>query len=238
MNVSTNLPGGMTHADYNRLVLSKVEFVRVSELPTTYIKEYPTIYIVTKDETSGVMYEYIASTQSWVKYGGDLGIIPITGEEYDALSEEEKNKDVFYLITDRIAYLEDVEVMKGSTATENGKSGLVPAPSTGDTDKFLRGDGTWAEADVSKSFTNITISTSTWTADTTYTDYPYKTNITCSGVDSTYSSQVIFGCEDATGGNFAPINDTTENTVTVYAKEIPENNVVIPLIISRKVVTV
>ena len=32
----------------------------------------------------------------------------------------------------------------GATSITGGASGLVPAPSIGDEDKFLRGDGTWA----------------------------------------------------------------------------------------------
>lgn len=36
-----------------------------------------------------------------------------------------------------------VSVMTGATATEDGSSGLVPAPKAGDQDKFLRGDGAW-----------------------------------------------------------------------------------------------
>ena len=162
LNASTNLPGGMTHADYNRLAGSKVEFIRVNELPTSYIKEYPTIYILMKDDSIGIMYEYNPSTNTWLKYGGDLGIIPITGEEYDNLSEEDKNKDVFYLITDRIAYLEDVSVMKGATAEADGVTGTVPVPKAGDQNKFLRGDGTWAESSGGNSSDNTpyTITTS------------------------------------------------------------------------------
>lgn len=36
-------------------------------------------------------------------------------------------------------------VMTGATAEEAGTSGFVPAPAAGDQNKFLRGDGTWAE---------------------------------------------------------------------------------------------
>lgn len=36
-------------------------------------------------------------------------------------------------------------VMTGATEEEAGKSGLVPTPQAGDQNKFLRGDGTWAE---------------------------------------------------------------------------------------------
>ena len=36
-------------------------------------------------------------------------------------------------------------VMIGATATTAGQAGYVPAPQAGDENKFLRGDGTWAE---------------------------------------------------------------------------------------------
>lgn len=36
-------------------------------------------------------------------------------------------------------------VMKGASADTAGSAGLVPAPQAGDQNKFLRGDGTWAE---------------------------------------------------------------------------------------------
>ena len=35
--------------------------------------------------------------------------------------------------------------MVGATATVDGAAGIVPAPRAGDQEKFLRGDGTWAE---------------------------------------------------------------------------------------------
>ena len=38
------------------------------------------------------------------------------------------------------------EPMAGATAQANGEKGLVPAPLIADRNKFLRGDGTWAEA--------------------------------------------------------------------------------------------
>lgn len=40
-------------------------------------------------------------------------------------------------------------VMTGSDTVTNGTSGLVPAPKIADTDKFLKGDGTWATASAS-----------------------------------------------------------------------------------------
>ena len=40
------------------------------------------------------------------------------------------------------------EVMTGATDEAAGKAGLVPAPQIGDQNKFLRGDGNWAEVPV------------------------------------------------------------------------------------------
>ena len=37
-----------------------------------------------------------------------------------------------------------LERMTGATSAANGKMGLVPAPTSGNQGKFLRGDGTWA----------------------------------------------------------------------------------------------
>lgn len=40
--------------------------------------------------------------------------------------------------------LDGIVAMTGATASADGTSGLVPAPSISDKDKFLKGDGTWA----------------------------------------------------------------------------------------------
>ena len=39
-------------------------------------------------------------------------------------------------------------VMTGATATTAGTEGYVPAPQSGDQNKFLRGDGTWADVEI------------------------------------------------------------------------------------------
>ena len=47
-----------------------------------------------------------------------------------------------------------VGVMQGATASNAGRAGLVPQPSAGDQNRFLRGDGTWASVSNSE-ITNI-----------------------------------------------------------------------------------
>ena len=46
------------------------------------------------------------------------------------------------LVDNRVA---TIPQMTGATSSSNGSAGVVPTPSVGDREKFLRGDGTWAE---------------------------------------------------------------------------------------------
>lgn len=39
-------------------------------------------------------------------------------------------------------------LMIGATENKNGKAGIVPAPTVEDKDKFLKGNGVWAEIDL------------------------------------------------------------------------------------------
>jgi hypothetical protein len=52
-----------------------------------------------------------------------------------------------------------VDPMVGATADADGTSGTVPAPSAGDQNKFLRGDGTWASISVNVDGSDIDIPT-------------------------------------------------------------------------------
>ena len=75
------------------------------------------------------------------------------------------------------------------------------------------------------------VSASTWVSDTTYTDYPYKCVLTCSGVLATDFAEVVLGVTEAVSGNYAPICLTAANSVTIYSKvnttiTIPTINIV------------
>lgn len=41
-----------------------------------------------------------------------------------------------------------VPTMKGASSSTNGSEGLVPAPTAGDQDKYLKADGTWEAINV------------------------------------------------------------------------------------------
>ena len=72
--------------------------------------------------------------------------------------------------------------MGGASASANGSAGLVPAPSTGDQAKFLRGDGTWATANTNVVTTNNGTDGYVVNSVTNDTNNPSQINVTRSYV--------------------------------------------------------
>lgn len=137
---------------------------------------------------------YYDSTQSeWVEIEtGSGGIVELTAQEFSQLTEEEKNANVIYIITDGldggtgeltgiftgthqqwnaltdneravyslVFFTDDYETTTtafvGATSESDGVAGIVPKPLINDRNKFLKGDGTWAEASNVASLSDLT----------------------------------------------------------------------------------
>lgn len=80
-------------------------------------------------------------------------------------------------------------------------------------------------------FTNKSIATSAWSSNSTYTDFPYRAAVACTGVTATMFAEVVLPPADATSGNFAPVCDTYNGGVYIYAKAVPDAAITIPTII-------
>lgn len=83
-------------------------------------------------------------------------------------------------------------------------------------------------------FSNITLETTVWVEDTTYSEFGYKADIPCTGVTADFFSDVTFDVTEAISGNYAPISLTGAGIVTIYAVEQPESTIIIPSIICSK----
>jgi hypothetical protein len=73
---------------------------------------------------------------------------------------------------------------------------------------------------------------SSWVSDNTYTDYSYRCDISCSGVTADMFAEVVFGVDDSTSGNYAPVCETKSNVVSIWSKE--NTTTTIPTIIITK----
>lgn len=84
-------------------------------------------------------------------------------------------------------------------------------------------------------FEDIYVVPNTFTEDATYAGYPYKADIICEGVTADYIPDVIFSNEYVLSGMLAPSAEAGSNIVTIYASEIPEDPISIPVIECRRV---
>lgn len=83
-------------------------------------------------------------------------------------------------------------------------------------------------------FNNTVVDSSSFVADSTYVDFPYRAAVALEGVIASMIPEVTLDLVDATDGNFAPVAQTFNGGVYLYAASPPESDVLIPTIICWK----
>lgn len=86
-------------------------------------------------------------------------------------------------------------------------------------------------------FSNLTLLAEAWSADTTYADYPYKYTLSFAGAMTITSNDVPLVNPDLATielGILAPVALASNGTLTLYASEIPSDNIIIPSIVIIK----
>lgn len=78
---------------------------------------------------------------------------------------------------------------------------------------------------VSRHFENIKCSMSNWKMTNEVKDYPYSFDIMLDNIKETGMAMVIFEDTESTNGNYAPICQTLNGIVRIYAKNIPFKNI-------------
>lgn len=95
-------------------------------------------------------------------------------------------------------------------------------------DAKVTGDRLLALEDKLLFFPNVTVPSVLWVADATYVDYPYRADIPLERVTEKHMPEVVFGANEISSGNYAPISETSEGIVTIYSKV--NYSVTIPII--------
>lgn len=80
-------------------------------------------------------------------------------------------------------------------------------------------------------FSNVSVTTSAFVSDTTYQDFPYRASITLSGAIKSMIPEVVLSVDDAISGNFAPVAESYNGGVYLYAGYPPDADITIPTII-------
>ena len=82
----------------------------------------------------------------------------------------------------------------------------------------------------SRFFENIECNISDWIASNRMIDYPYQFDIKLDQIHETGMAFVTFNDIDAKSGDYAPICETFEGVIRIYAKMIPFKKLIIPSI--------
>ena len=78
---------------------------------------------------------------------------------------------------------------------------------------------------------DIEISENLFVSDDTYEEYPYCAKIELEGATSDLFPNVNFKIKDALSGNYAPVADSGQGYITIYAKEIPTQSLIISSVV-------
>ena len=80
-------------------------------------------------------------------------------------------------------------------------------------------------------FENVAVETASFAADSTYEDFPYRAAVALEGVTADMVPEVVFSLADAASGNYAPVAESHDGGVYIYAAEKPEAAITIPTIV-------
>ena len=82
-----------------------------------------------------------------------------------------------------------------------------------------------------KTFTNISVDTNAWIADSTYDDFPYRASVSCTGVTNEMFADVVLDPSAAIEGRYASVCATYNGGVYLYASSVPAVTLIIPTIL-------
>ena len=80
-------------------------------------------------------------------------------------------------------------------------------------------------------FSNVSVPKGAFVSNTTYQDFPYRASVALSGVIESMIPEVVLSVDDAGSGNFAPVVESYNGGVYLYAGSPPDTGITIPTII-------
>ena len=76
--------------------------------------------------------------------------------------------------------------------------------------------------------TNVSVASVSWVSDSTYTDYPYHTDIPVLNMTDDCFAEIVFGMDDV--GDFAPVCETRSSAVRVWCNGNARSELTVPTI--------
>lgn len=122
----------------------------------------------------------------------------------------------------------------GAVTTEKFADGAIaPSAEKLNTARSINGvafDGT-ADIETRLVFTNVSVAASAFTSDATYTDFPYRAAVALTGVTAAMFPEVVFAPAEALSGLYAPVSESYDGGVYLYASEVPAGGITVPSVV-------
>lgn len=200
-------------------VLNRIDRIIVEWKTTNYV-DYPEIRVLKGSLSSTATAPTLTNNSTLRQISLAQVSVPAGTTEITAslITDERLNTDVCGLVTETIAVdtstmQAQFEALLKSIQTELSQ---LEADSGVELKKLL--------------FSNTVVHPSSFVNDSTYGDFPYRARVALTGVISTMIPEVVLSLEDALSGNYAPIAESYDGGVYLYAESIPETAVTIPTI--------
>lgn len=222
-------------------VLNRIDRVIV-EWKTTDYADLPEIKILKGTSASSPSAPALTNntTQRQISLAQILVAAGTTSITASMITDERLNPDVCGLVTDTLSidtsvinaqFTELLEQLR--SAIEQVESGQI-ADGSVTAQKLAAGAVTAekiADGAVKLTFTDTTVAAAAFAPDTTYADFPFRASVSLAEVTGTMVPEVIFGATDAMSGTFAPVSETYNGGVYIYASEVPSAAITIPTIL-------
>lgn len=214
---TSKLQLGMDAADG---VLNRIDRIIVEWKTTNYV-DLPEIKVL-KGATSSTAKAPALTNNSTVRQislariAVNAGVTAITAS---MITDERLNTSVCGLVTDRVSI--DTSMMHSQFEA------LLAA-----IQKELADLEAGTAVELKKlQFSDVTVPKGAFAPDATYQDFPYRASIALSGVIESMIPEVVLSVDDALSGNYAPVSESYNGGVYLYAGSQPDAGITIPTII-------
>lgn len=201
-------------------VLNRIDRIIVEWKTTNYV-DLPEIKVLKGSNSSNPKAPSLTNNStvrqiSLAKIAVNAGVTAITAS---MITDERLNTSVCGLVTDRVSI--DTSMMHSQfeallTAIQKELSDLEA--------------GTAVELKKLQ-FKNVSVSKGSFVSDSTYQDFPYRAGVSLSEVIESMIPEVVLSVDDAVSGNFAPVSESYNGGVYLYAGSPPDADITIPTII-------
>ena len=175
--------------------------------------------------TNGVMYVCVDNTGGSYDWRGTT--VTIDSALSSTSTNPVQNAVIYAALNDKVPTTRTINGNALSSDITLTAASLGAVPTT----RTINGTSLASDIVTRFMFADKQVASSSWTSDSTYTDYDYAAVIPCSGVTASMFVEVVFAPDDAESGNFASVCVPMANAVTIFAKQVPTGTITIPTII-------